>query len=116
MSGHKNNNYDHTQVYAEIITPLSLPSPSFIPPFHPFLLFLSLTIHRVCYTRAEQLRLKHEQLLLKPTEQATSDAAADGTRAPQKEEEGEQGALSASSSDELDCDDLLDWRAKVSWH
>ncbi len=55
--------------------------------------------HRSCFLRAEKLRQRQEAL-----------SKATPTSDPHREDVGDE----ESDSDELDLDNLLDWRAKIS--
>ena len=65
-------------------------------------------MYRDCYNRAERLRLRQEELMAKKMEwesQKMEDTC---------EEEGAENLEVSTSSDELEFDEFLDWRAKIS--
>ena len=59
-----------------------------------------------CFTRAEKLRQKQEELMLKRA-QRTSQTMDTASQETKQESSG-------GSDDEMDFDEFLDWRAKIS--
>lgn len=60
---------------------------------------------RHCFTKAEQLRLRHEDVLVTRAQQGTQNSGHD------KKINTEENS---SEDDETDFDEFLNWRAKIS--
>jgi hypothetical protein len=66
---------------------------------------LCLFVCRSCFTKAEELRQKHEEVLANRVEHGTANASQGGKTSTES---------NSSEEDETDFDELLNWRAKIS--
>ena len=86
------------------ITVRSLQTPHKVPLSHrEVLTFIPLLTCRHCFTKAEQLRQRHEEVLAKRAAQETQNSSSKMNT-----------DSNSSGEDETDFDEFLNWRAKIS--